>query len=540
MSIFLLSGVFNIHKLEHIKDIDDLYKLIKDYSGEYSNKPLKRILSLIEKEKDKDEIITAIINENYQDNEEWQAEYEKKYKNIFNPSDKGISKFATKIDFFKGKIESITQLPDFDKESNKEKYLGYLILRPLPTQKVCEAMIKTPEGRNPTTYFLTCKSEFSSEINGNKFKIESTPFIQQDGLTGVCAHACLKMALYYLIQQFPTFKDKERKLPTLPEIDEISQEIMLDTPISTHRASGLWIPHIRKVIKEANCNSLIYDFTKQERDGMLFYEYEPDELIYWYMESGFPVIIGFQTEESGHAVVVIGHTFNANAWWPEAKTDYYRKVFPDRPHCLESFAWTNFIIHDDNFGPYLTTPTQFPLVTIIAIPIPEEIEINILPEEAEKIAYSKIEPETFFSKIKITPEDFKEKTIQWIELFWKHFAEGKLVLRTFLMESEKFKENFQRTDGIPSIIKKVYDEIPLPEKIWVTEISIPELFAHKRMRLGEIIIDPTCPTNIYGYDTSILCIHLPGIIGWHHSKTNQKWWQIVSDDSPYQHTFQNS
>lgn len=533
MSIFLLRGVFHIHELRHIKNIDDLYHLIKDCSGKYSNKPLKRILSLIEKEKTIDDIITAIITKSYL-HKEWQAEYEKKYKKVFNYSDKGISEFATKIDFFNGKIDSVFELstPDFD----KKRYLGYLILRPIPTQKVCEAMIKTPDGRNPTTYFLTCKAEFSSEVDGNEFKINATPFIQQDGLTGVCAHACLKMALYYLIQQFSTFNGNRRELHTLPEIDKISQEIILDEPILTTHALGLGIPHIRKVFKKAHCNPLIYDFTKQEQNGRL--SYEPDELIYWYMESGFPVIIGFRTEESGHAVVVIGHTFNPNAWWPEAKEGYYRKVFANRPHYLESFAWTNFIIHDDNFGPYLTAPTEFPLVTIIAIPIPEEIEINILAEEAEKIAYSKIKKETFFSNVTITEiGDFKKETVQWIELFWKHFDEGKLVLRTFLIESKKFKENIQGNKGISPTIKEVYPELPLPERIWITELSIPELFSHKRMSLGEIIIDPTCPIDIYDCDVAILSIHLPGIIAWHHSNTNQKWWKIVSDDSPYQHTF---
>lgn len=71
--------------------------------------------------------------------------------------------------------------------------------------------------------------------------------------------------------------------------------------------------------------------------------------------------------------------------------------------------------------------------------------------------------------------------------------------------------------------------------VWLTEISVPELFSHKRYSLGEVIIDPTCPINIFGSDKAIIAIHLPGIIFWNDFEENQLSLIRTKDDVPYQH-----
>ena len=94
------------------------------------------------------------------------------------------------------------------------------------------------------------------------------------------------------------------------------------------------------------------------------------------------------------------------------------------------------------------------------------------------------------------------------------------------MESEQFKKEY-----ISPSVKAYYENLKMPEKIWFTEVSIPELFCQSRLRIGEVIIDPTGAK----FRTSFLAIHLPGFVITRNVDTEEVALHTVHDDQPFQH-----
>jgi len=449
---------------------EDFYNLAKKYGNE---KPLKRILSLVEKEG-----CTEVKESEVEDCLEWNAEWEIFYKNLYIP------KKALKFDFY----------------TNEKEYLGYLILRP-SSGKICDSFIRIPtKTAEKSSYFITCKNSFQG--------IEGNFFIQQDGKTGVCAHACLAMISKNL-------SEKTGKTPlTFREIRNFSGNLHIPAP-------GLNINEVNNIIKGMGYYPQCYDYFGEET--ML---YEPDEIIYQYIESQIPVYVGLRLDELGHAIMVVGHTFDSNAWWPEAMLDYYKHK---KRYYFKSAIFTDFIIQDDNFGPYLTVPRNFfsrENVSKIIVPLSESLPLRAEQIE-ESIVYS-------FLKISNFHEKMKQHRTTWTDVYFHHLAEDKIVLRTFLIKRNEFIESIRISNAAQSIktfythpsslFSEMTSDIP---NFWLIEISIPEFFIHKHYRLGEAIINP----YEENWEKAILSIHLPSILFVNNPKTEE---YLIKDDVPYE------
>jgi hypothetical protein len=240
-------------------------------------------------------------------------------------------------------------------------------------------------------------------------------------------------------------------------------------------------------------------------------------------------------------LTIIGHSFEPDTWWALAETEYYRR----RPsggdyHC--STDWIpNFIAHDDNFGPYLTIPKEFfwkaeeDKGLTIVVPLPYKIPaeeghsekiINMNGEHAEYLSNS------LFQSMAILGSNgsqaISEQTAKWVDILRDHYNRQDLVLRTCLLTREEFKKDY-----VPPHLTLYYDMVKLPKMIWLTEVSIPELFSHSRLRLGEIIIDPTETVAI---PAPFLSIHTPGRFIIRDPDSEQPPDEFdVPDDPPYKH-----
>jgi hypothetical protein len=339
-------------------------------------------------------------------------------------------------------------------------------------------------------------------------------FIQQDNYAGTCSHACVRMlASFFNLHDELTF-------------EKIGQ-MLRNTSFPT---SGLNTEEVIEILKKIGTNPLVYSFTKgKTKEG--FIQYWADEIIYYYIESGIPCYVALETRGgTGHAIVIIGHTFDEHAWWPEAQPAYYHAG-----NYIKPTNWINFIIHDDNFGPYLTMDTSLRKnIYKVIIPFPyKDNKLKIYPEQAEELAYSFIveNRENFRKHSKI--EDIH------VGNFIKHLKNNALVLRTFLIEKEIFLESIKKSYRISQKLKRIYlspliQNILLKNlnKFWLVEISIPELFSSLRYRIGEAVIDPYCSFD----ECPILIFHLPGLI-FIKNRNNKKLqpYAIKDDKFAYEH-----
>jgi hypothetical protein len=518
---------------------EEIFSFLRGYGDD---KPLRRILLCLKRESK--EGIAVKITEDYPDPE---IESEMQILGFSEPSK------ATRLDFYSLK------------QKKADDHLGYSILRPKspdgrPGQRVGDTIIKTPKTKGRLQHFLTCKAEIPVEEGK---AIITYPFFQQHwSERWECGFATLRMFSKWLryTPESPICVKEEFKDLTFPQIDDL---VARDDP------SLFTVEDFKKALKKMGLSFLKYEYNNPNLTPTI----PPEQIVYTCIESGIPVFVVFRTEEEegvGHVVTVIGHTFDPDAWWPEAEKDYYSKVFETK--YLRSIAWIDFVISDDNYGPFLTMPKDFlkadfdiyqtpwyiehlpsdqqrrlqeeradkiknSRIREIIVPFREDVEITV--EEAEQIAFKIITRPEFWDVPKSMLKYYKESTLDWRDRFSRHLKNENIVLRTFLVRASNLLSIFPEDKR--EEIRKIFpfEKISsIPELFWFVEISIPELFAHERCRLGEVIIDPTHSVEEIDREESYLkplrYIHLPGLQWW--SKDGAEWkGELLIDDKPYSH-----
>ena len=494
-------------RIKKIESAACLFELTEAFG---SDKPLKRIFQTVLGQGCR----TILVEHDY-DDPDYKNEYHSFYEELF----KTYSDKTQRLHFFACdlKQDDIARLSQF-----KTKYLGFCSLRPFQSQKVVNAVIKPTEDANqPKRSFILCQKDFPVEIkvsdkNTQKLKIKGFPFIQQDGQLGCCAHASLATIDHFLASEYgrePYFVSKI--VEAASQVPEIRREIP---------TTGLSALQISQVLKHMGYAPLIYQYG----EGILS-PFPPERVIYHYMESEIPIMLGILTESGGHALTIIGHSFEPDVWWALAQIAYYRRRPSGGPyHC--STTWIqNFIVQDDNFGPYLTVPKEFiwakaSEALLIVVPLPKNV--NIQGEDAELYAYRMLSDEIIL-KWMLDAGKKEKNTKKWSAVFLEHLADEDLVLRTCLLDSKQFKKRYPAPH-----LKSFYQKVDMPDKVWVTEVSIPELFCQSRLRLGEVIIDSTSSMK---FAHSFICIHLPGIIV-NRNVNTEKWdYFPIQGDEPFTH-----
>jgi hypothetical protein len=210
-----------------------------------------------------------------------------------------------------------------------------------------------------------------------------------------------------------------------------------------------------------------------------------DRLLYYYVESGLPVVAGLTNKL--HAVTVIGHAPPASP--ANAKSGKALNT---------ADLVEGFIINDDGALPYQflwkNGPTGahrnesgYRIEDIDAFVVPVYEKIHLAAEYVEGLARALLADEKLLDPAALG------------------FAAGDLVYRIFLTSSRSFKR-FRTERAIPNGIGELYRQIPLPKFVWVCEITTKNLYARREV-LGEIVWDATA--SQYD-DFSFIVLHLPG------------------------------
>jgi hypothetical protein len=537
-----LSGLLPIEeKIVIASESNDLFELTEQFGSggkrEPSDTPLKRIFQLVLAQGCK----TILVENDYKD-KEWSSEYDHFYGKLF----KSYSRGTKRLHFFKEAEltnSDISNLAGF-----QDSYLGFCVLRPLEGQKVVNAIIKPMEDKNtPCKSFILCQETFPVEINVNnniqKLSIMGFPFIQQDGQAGCCAHAALMMADRFLVQQ----KNTETGETAEPHFVKTIADYVSSVPSTNRRnpTGGLGPFEISEALRKMGYSPLVYHYSKNER-GL----FPSERIIYHYLESKIPIYLSIPTEGGRHALTVIGHSFEPDTWWALAEIEYLkRRPSGGNYHCSTSWI-PNFIVHDDNFGPYLTVPKEYLWKSeqegglTVVIPLPHKIIdeqdhsekiVNMNGEWAEMLACSLLESTLSLYGCPIPENEagvnsnqpINSETKKWLDRLFEHYKRKDLVLRTCLISRNKLLNDY-----IPSHLIQKYKEIKLPAKVWLTEISIPEIFGQFRLRLGEILMDPSAPATL---PAPFLTIHIPGHLITRDVDSEQTNLHDIFNDLPYQH-----
>ena len=438
--------------------------------------------------------------------------YNEEYKNAYQNYFARYEKTCTRLHFFTNTGSKIT----------KNCYIGNCVLRPIKPASISYAVMPFQAVSGADKYCL-CTEKFVEKFNKNNFTVDAWPFIQQDGSFDRCAHVAL-----YSINQYLAKKGLAKKM-NISQIVKKAEDV--PTLTREYPSEGLEILQIKYVLKEMGTFPIVYAYPSKAKE----FDFPPQRIIYHYIESGFPVLLGIKIGGTGHALVALGHSFNPDSWLINVRKALFRTTAPANfYHC--STHWVDdFIISDDNLGPYLSVDKNFfeaqandkesGLVIVVALPK----NVLVKGEDAEIYAFK-----TLSSNLRQEISNLSEQSSSyyWFTHLMKHFEDNDIVLRTYLLKGQEIKQRFY-TQDFPTEFTDNIRKTPLPEYVWVTELSTPGIFAQSRKHLGTIVVDPTGDPLVS--KNLLLIRHLPGILHCRNAKTDKMIEYVFEDDLPRRH-----
>lgn len=477
----------------------------------------------------------VIIEEDYID-KDYLDEFSHFYSTLF----KTHGRFCTRLHFFKGNLmksrgingikSEIKDLTAIDREILQSAYLGFMVIRPIEKNKLGRTVIQ-PYIENDNEEFVLSRTSCEVNLHGVNLTAKGMPFIHQDTQAGVCASASQWMLARYSHERF-----NFRKY-TLPNITALANRFLnISRPFPATR--GLNIHQMVSSLIQMDYAPIVYDRPLNGTPTPL------EEIVYNYLESELPVILVLKLPYTRHVCLVIGHDFK-----PQVNP---RKI--SEPIRKSSDYIHHLIVHDDDLGPYLRMPIDDNDIKNADF---FETEDSVLfrtsyttPYSFNKNVFAAIVPS--FRKIYIEGDNvefhitniltaqnpiFSDQLLPSINdpMFLQSLSEGRIIIRTFFISSNDYKDKIVQIDTFSSQLKQFYLNMKFPKFIWVTEISTLEHALnpnkYERKIIGEIICDSTTSSNL---PHIFLSIHLPGVLALRYPNLdNNIQLYEIQDDKPY-------
>lgn len=386
---------------------------------------------------------------------------------------------AVRLSFFASRMADAA---DISAQSNAD-FLGYLIVKKnfiddeSPRANVYEAVLRMPALLNN---YMHAHSVFDTRCGDSLFRVSGAFYAQQNGVTNVCLTASLRMVLNTL----PQFQGKRLSNEQLNQVMGIS-------PKNAH--SGADADCIYRALDHFGVPWVSQD-----------YFIEPNE-DYWkflhaILDSGCPgfLVFGcrdFRSQATAHVVPVIGHTLNTDTWFSQAQFAY-NEVLELQWHDTSQWA-PELIIQDDNFGMYyclessamrkITLPKHDPLMRA-------KLCIGLLPTDA-KVTPRKAQEFTALT-IAWLAKNYTSRNV-WVRRLFDAFRRqqadrgNRPVLRTFMVSKGKYLEHLGQACDREGrrLAKRVVAQLKrkLPDFVWITEVTLVDLFAANKRKVGELL-----------------------------------------------------
>lgn len=529
---------FDAYALEHVK-LKRLKRSFYERGEEWLEKstlpqsPLRRFLSLMHRMN-----AVSYLKEPIALNEE--LVYEKQAI-AYRVKVADVKLTATRVTFFSTMPGDPDNWLD-TKALPDDAILGYAILAnlelPNGTQRIyiLESVVREPsqigvsDGRQEAVthprigYYIHCKRGHVARIgragegNHRHIPLIGSFFAQQNDLTHVCAHAAIRMA----INSSDVFRGKKLTNAMIDEYLGINwqtggRDIGHYEEESTH-VNGLYTDELGTIVDKMGGDTVTVEFCN-------YTEVEYDHYVYPFMESGYPVLVGLGGIDSTswrpirHVVTVLGHTLNADRWTPEAREGY--GIVPLLQY-LPTAEWADhFIINDDGYGMYLTL--QADVVRNLLVPsknlsLHAMFAMGITPRgislsgvTAEEVVSQKLD-QLFEDLAGADPQHYWYRTLRRSKRVYRTLVQSRDAYMRHILEIKKDlpEEHKQRL-------------MRLPDRFWVSELSVPALYAANTKKVGDAITltDPD-RRNRQAVLDSVVMMWVPGFVRY-GNETPMKW-----------------
>ncbi len=343
--------------------------------------------------------------------------------------------------------------------------------------------------------FNTCAVE---EGSAGDLSITGSFFAQQNGLTGVCAHAALRT----IINNSPKHivpKLNGRKL-TNKMINDVPGISFFSPQRRRQRQRGLYLAEMNKVV--AHYGGFFHGINFLENISV-----EYDQFIYPLIESSCPVILCLEgmsvrphqpVKPVMHAVAVLGHSINSDRW-VEARQGYGN--FPIKPYFSSAEWCDHFVISDDNYGMYVTLPSDMVRNFVVPSKNPRLhafAALAITPQGVSLQGYKAEQAAVNFAKsfISMTMDRIhvpgSPKPTSSAFAWFQRLRGDNIVCRTLVVTNELYLEHLNEIErdigqGISEEIEK-YIRSSFSQYVWVSEISLPDIYNGNKGKLGDVVV----------------------------------------------------
>jgi hypothetical protein len=429
-----------------------------------------------------------------------------------------INLTAHRHTFFSSKPRSTTWMDP--KDLPDESLLGYAVIVELALPNkvfnyMLEAIVRLPvklsgDAFTPVTnYYMhnakTFRTIIGTTTQNRKFTITGSFFSQQNDLTSVCAHACLRMAINSSpLLNTPKLTNKQINSILGIDFSSPNKQVGHYTTDPAGSKTGLDNSEMIKVVNSLGFNVHYADFIQKP-------DVQYDHFLYPFVESHCPTILFLQgldlinQRQNNHVVAVFGHTLNSDRWDPEAHIGY--GSYPVRFYIPTAAYCDHFLIGDDNYGMYLTLPTESMKNSIVPPAknpcLHAVMVVAIVPQQVKSAGYvAEQRAINVLSWLLGQPE-----SNVWLDRMRKQTP----VFRTLLQTKDEYRGYIQAN------VKQLSDKqqqclANLPGYLWVSEISLPNIYAGNKHKLGDVVHDATVTPQQLIQGDALVWAWAPGIV----------------------------
>ena len=402
--------------------------------------------------------------------------YRNSYYSYFSSKLGRYNKDCVRLSFFDGDIDDL-EFKDYTKyQELKEKYRGFMVLRPTSPKIIGRSIISPKALKN--NHFIICSAKFQTTANFAKFEVEGFPHSSQDTESISCAETTLWAVMEYFGNKYPDYK------PVLPsKIIEVLRRVSTERQIPSR---GLNINQISYALREFGFGTRLYSRNE-------FGEEEFNRLFSCYVESGIPLIVAMDNfahgGSIGHAILCVGH----NEVTPDLIDNLSASKTNGKEIAMSIYNKNvNFYDNDDVEKKFVFVDDNMPVCQQLLYQFPtggysnpqwDKCQINhfIAP------LYPKIYLEVFEAK------NFCRKFL----LKFFNISDGiEIYLRFFLTSSRSFKNSLNFNNTLDDDLKQLILEKPMPKFLWIGEVSTKELIKKKEAN-GLILLDATEANTSY-------------------------------------------
>ncbi len=214
----------------------------------------------------------------------------------------------------------------------QNKYLGFSVIRPLPTAPVGRTILTVYPG-DPNRCYEPSRITNTVHFAGLELQLEGIPFQQQDLGVGACATTALWTALAKVMRS-----DGQRP-PTPFEVTRAATEHRVEAR-AFPASAGLNLGQMASAVRAMGYEPHVFE-AGQEEDIFLL-------ALKCYLRSGIPVVarVLLRDEHEYHALTIVGLRESPSS------SDAEQIEVPFGSRCLRARGITRFYVHDDRFGPY--------------------------------------------------------------------------------------------------------------------------------------------------------------------------------------------